>query len=299
MTSVNLLIVMIVGALVGTFTGLALGGVVDNLYLAMIAGILATIIAGIVRNTIMTRVGPEPELEGMPLERLPQPQLLSIYSAVAIDRRIPLRVIAYSALASLAGSTSAVLVATQSGVTSSVLIGTLAGLFSGILMAILLLAYDTPRPKLSLRLPEAERELLRSVFTGLDDVQIARLLVAGRFNDIVKGTTLAEENKPLETLFFICAGHVKVTIAGREVAHLEKGNFVGEIAFLTEKPATATVVAEDSVRALVFDRAELNQFFRNEAEVAGLIYQLLGRELAQKLKVSNIHISEAALSGHP
>ena len=298
MTSVNLLIVLIVGALVGTFTGLALGGVVDNLYLAMIAGILATIIAGIVRNTIMTRVGTGPELEGMPrppeLEGMPQPQLMIIYSAVAIDRRIPLRVIAYSALASLAGSTSAVQVATQSGLTSSVLIGTLAGLFSGILMAILLLTYNIPRPKLSLRLPEAERELLRSVFTGLDDAQIARLLVAGRFNDIAKGTTLAEENKPLETLFFICAGHVKVTVAGREVAHLEKGNFVGEIAFLTEKPATATVVAEDSVRALVFDRAELNQFFRNEAEVAGLIYQLLGRELAQKIKVSNIHISEAA-----
>ena len=286
MTSVNLLIVLIVGALVGTFTGLALGGVVNDLYLALIAGFLATIIAGIVRNTIMTRVTPEPELEGMPLERMPQ--------AVAIDRRIPLRMIAYSALASLAGSTSAVLVATQSGVTSSVLIGTLAGLFSGILMAILLLAYDVPRPKLSLRLPEAERELLRSIFTGLDDVQIARLLVAGRFNDIAKGTTLAEENKPLQTLFFICAGHVKVTVAGREVAHLEKGNFVGEIAFLTEKPATATVVAEDSVRALVFERAELNQFFRNEAEVAGLVYQLLGRELAQKIKVSNIRISEAA-----
>src|SRR6478752_3611818 len=196
MTSVNLLIVLIVGALVGTFTGLVLGGVVDNLYLAMIAGLLATIVAGIVRNTIMTRVSPELELEGMPLERLPQAQLLSIYSA------IPLRMIAYSALASLAGSTSAVLVATQSGVTSSALIGTLAGLFSGILMAILLLAYDIPRPKLSLRLPEAERELLRNVFSGLDDVQIAQLLVAGRFNDIAKGTTLAEENKPLQTLFF-------------------------------------------------------------------------------------------------
>jgi hypothetical protein len=291
--------VLIVGALVGTFTGLALGGLVDNVYLAMIAGILATITAGIVRNTIMTRVVLEPELEGMPLERMRQPQMLTIYSAVAVDRRIPLRMIAYSALASLAGSTSAVLVANQSGVTSSVLMGTLAGLFSGILMAILLLAYDTPRPKLSLRLPEAERELLRSVFAGLDDVQIARLLVAGRFNDIAKGTTITEENKPLETLFFICAGHLKVIIAGREVAHLEKGNFVGEIAFLTEKPATATVVAEDSVRALVFERGELNQFFRNEAEVAGLIYQLLGRELAQKLRARNIDISYAALSGHP
>jgi len=149
--------------------------------------------------------------------------------------------------------------------------------------------------RLSLRLPKADRELLRGVLTGLDDAQIARLLIAGRFDDIAKGTTLAEENKPLDRLFFICAGHLKVTIAGREVAHLEKGNLVGEVAFLTEKPATATVVAEDSVRALVFERAELSRFFRNEAEVAGLIYQLLGRELAHKIKVSNTLISEAAV----
>jgi hypothetical protein len=35
-------------------------------------------------------------------------------------------------------------------------------------------------------------------------------------------------------------------------------------------------------------------FFRNETEVAGLIYQLLGRELAQKIKVSNQLISPAS-----
>jgi hypothetical protein len=282
MTAVNLIIVLVVGAVAGAFVGVSIGGLISALYLAMIAGFLATIIAGIVHNIIMTRVGPELELAGTPLERVPW--------SVTIDRKIPLRMIAYSALASLAGSMSAVMVASQGGVTSSILIGTLAGLFSGILMAILLLAYEVPRPKLSLRLPEAERELLRSIFTGLDDVQIAQLLVAGQFNDIAKGTTLTEENKSLDTLFFVCAGNLKVTVAGREVGHVEKGNFVGEIAFLTEKPATATVVAEDSVRALVFERAELNQFFRTEAEVAGLIYQLLGRELAQKLRARNIDL---------
>jgi hypothetical protein len=46
-----------------------------------------------------------------------------------------------------------------------------------------------------------------------------------------------------------------------------------------------------NVLALVFDRVKLNQFFQNETEVAGLIYQLLGRELAQKIKVSNRLIS--------
>jgi hypothetical protein len=45
------------------------------------------------------------------------------------------------------------------------------------------------------------------------------------------------------------------------------------------------------VRALVFDKEKLNLFFKNETEVAGLIYQLLGRELAHKMKLSNSLIS--------
>jgi CRP-like cAMP-binding protein len=114
------------------------------------------------------------------------------------------------------------------------------------------------------------------------------------FCDLADGTTLAVEDEPLEKIYFICAGRVGVTIAGREVSHLERGNFVGEVAFLTEKPATATVIADGNVRALVFEGAKLNQFFRNETEVAGLIYQLLGRELAQKIKVSNQLISPAS-----
>jgi CRP-like cAMP-binding protein len=145
----------------------------------------------------------------------------------------------------------------------------------------------------SLRLPERDRDLLRSVLKGLADAQIARLLVAGEFCNVEKGATLAEENKPLDRLFFICTGTVKVTIAGREVSQLGKGNFVGEVAFLTEKPATATVIAETGIRALVFARDDLSDFFRRDADVAGLIYQLLGRELAQKIKVSNSLISAA------
>ena len=43
--------------------------------------------------------------------------------------------------------------------------------------------------------------------------------------------------------------------------------------------------------------AELNQFFRNEAEVAGRIYQLLGRDLAKKLKDRNIQEARFVQSG--
>ena len=116
MTSLNLLIVLIVSTVVGALMGLALGGLVDNLYLALIAGILATTIAGIVRDTLITHIGPEPELEGMP--QLKKSQLMIIYSAVAIDRKLPLQVTAYAVIASLAGSMSAVQIAAQSELTS-------------------------------------------------------------------------------------------------------------------------------------------------------------------------------------
>ena len=96
-----------------------------------------------------------------------------------------------------------------------------------------------------------------------------------------------QENQELEQLFFICSGRVKVSIGGREISHLEAGNFVGEVAFLTERPASATVTSESVVRALAFDRGKLNQVFRRDTDVAGLIYQLLGRELAHKIKISN------------
>src|SRR5690349_18354726 len=151
--------------------------------------------------------------------------------------------------------------------------------------------YRLWKDRLSLHLPEADRELLHSVLAGLNDVQVARLLLAGEFSEIPQGTTLTRENEILQRLFFICAGQVTVMISGRVIPQLEKGNFVGEIAFITDKPATATVIAESTLRALIFDREKLSQFFRNEAEVAGLIYQLLGRELAFKIKISNSLIS--------
>ena len=135
MSSVNLIIVLAVGSAIGAFTGLMIGGLVPDLYLAMIAGILATLIAGIVRNIIMTRVGAEPDSLGTPM-------LMMIYGSVAVDQRIPLRVIMYSAVASLAGSAAAVQVATVSEFSSPVLIGTLAGVFAGILMAILMMGCD-------------------------------------------------------------------------------------------------------------------------------------------------------------
>jgi tellurite resistance protein TehA-like permease len=122
MTSANLLILLVVGVAVGAMTGVALSGIITNLLLlTFIAGLLATLIAGGVRNYIMVRgsgAGPD-------------------------DSRIPTMVLVFSAIASLAGSSASIEVARLSEVWSPVWLGTLAGLFSCILLAMLMIVYYT------------------------------------------------------------------------------------------------------------------------------------------------------------
>ena len=61
--------------------------------------------------------------------------------------------------------------------------------------------YRLVKDRLSLRLPEPDRELLRSVLTGLDDAQIARLLIAGELCEIARGTTLAKRESAARKTF--------------------------------------------------------------------------------------------------
>jgi hypothetical protein len=116
----NLLIVILVGVVVGALVGLALGGTLTGFYLAVVAGFLATVIAGVARNEIMKRAGAGPD-----------------------DSKIPNVVLVYSAVASLGGSSLADELVRISGIDSAVWLGMLAGLFSCILLAMLMIIYYT------------------------------------------------------------------------------------------------------------------------------------------------------------
>ena len=125
MTVRNLLIVLILCSVVGAFTGLMLGEVVGNLYLGIIAALLATAVAAAARN-------------------LKIPQLVAIYSALAIEHSIHGRVIIYSVVASIIAGAAAVGVASEIDFKSPVLVGSLGGLFAGLLMTMLIIVSEIP-----------------------------------------------------------------------------------------------------------------------------------------------------------
>jgi CRP-like cAMP-binding protein len=143
------------------------------------------------------------------------------------------------------------------------------------------------RDRLSLRLPEKEAPLLREALSGLDDAQISRLLRAAEWKDCAPGDILTRQDAPVDALYFLCSGRVNVEVDGSFVTYLEKGTFVGEIAYLTGNPATARVTVEEPSRMLAFSKMKMARVVASDDQISGIIYQLLGRDLAMKMRRSN------------
>lgn len=143
------------------------------------------------------------------------------------------------------------------------------------------------KERLSLRLPEADAPLLRESLAGLTDFQIAKLLRAADWKDYGPGDVLTHQDAPVDALYFLCRGRANVEVSGKFVTYLEKGTFIGEIAYLTGNPATATVTIDEPSRVLAFSKMKMARVVSSDEQISGIMYQLLGRDLAMKMRRTN------------
>ncbi|MEG3640337.1 cyclic nucleotide-binding domain-containing protein [Magnetococcus sp. PR-3] len=68
------------------------------------------------------------------------------------------------------------------------------------------------------------------------------------------GTILFKKGDPGHTLHAICCGQVTVTLEPQPAQTLGRGDVVGEIALLTQRPRSATVMVTEHARLLTLDR---------------------------------------------
>jgi CRP-like cAMP-binding protein len=74
--------------------------------------------------------------------------------------------------------------------------------------------------------------------------------------DLPEGTVLIKEGERGREFFVIVDGSVNVTRNGRRISTLGGGDWIGEIALVSDVPRTATVTATSPIRVLVVtDRA--------------------------------------------
>ncbi len=112
-----------------------------------------------------------------------------------------------------------------------------------------------------------------------------RLLLTSATNRHYKaGEVIIREGEQSPALYLINAGEVRVEQApGKVLAHHSSGAVFGEMSFLMQKDATASVVATDSVDVSVMDIARVRERLDSTPELAARFYQTLAVALAQRL----------------
>jgi hypothetical protein len=136
------------------------------------------------------------------------------------------------------------------------------------------------------RLSPDARRLHQGVFSHLAEVELQRLVNIGRWMEVPKGMQLTQIGDPVPELMVLMDGVANVLVGERVVATLRSGALIGEISFVTKRPATATVVAQADSRVFAFGAAKLEQMIKKFPEMEVKIQQVMALDLTGKLASS-------------
>jgi len=88
-------------------------------------------------------------------------------------------------------------------------------------------------------------------------------------------------------MYLLAEGKVEVEVAGRKVAILEPGQFIGEMALLAGQAASATTRACSPARCLVWDRSALDRSLMRSSDLRSTLYAATGSNLSKKIAQQN------------
>jgi CRP/FNR family transcriptional regulator, cyclic AMP receptor protein len=119
------------------------------------------------------------------------------------------------------------------------------------------------------------------LFAGLSRKELLQLARVCDDLEVQPGKALCREGQVGREFFVIVDGTVQVTRKGKRVATLTGGDFVGEIAMVTEMPRTATVTAETPVRLIVLTGREFHAVLDKNPNVERKVLRALARRLVE------------------
>ena len=119
------------------------------------------------------------------------------------------------------------------------------------------------------------------LFEGLSRRELVQLERVCEDLEIEPGRVLCKEGEVGREFFVLVDGKVQVSRKGRRVATLTGGDFVGEIALVTELPRTATVTAETPLRLFVLTSREFHAVLDRDRNVERKVLRALARRLAE------------------
>lgn len=128
---------------------------------------------------------------------------------------------------------------------------------------------------------EAKIELLKRVplFEECSRRELREISAVADEIVVPAGTALAHEGKSGRELVIIVEGAADVTKRGRKINTVGDGDFVGEIAVVTDMPRTATVKTTQPTHALVLTRRDFRTLMKRVPTIQLKVLETLAKRL--------------------
>lgn len=117
------------------------------------------------------------------------------------------------------------------------------------------------------------------LFARLSRKELEQVAALADEIDFPAGKTIIREGERGREFFVLLDGGADVIRGGQRIAHLAKGDFVGEIAVIARIPRTATVKTTDPTRALVVTDQALRGLLRKMPDMQLKVLQAVAERL--------------------
>lgn len=146
--------------------------------------------------------------------------------------------------------------------------------------------------------PPPEVQALRKVpfFEGLTSEDLERVARMGKRRAFLQGEPIVEKGTSGGGLFVILSGTATVETGGRTHT-LGAGSFFGEMALLSDRPRSATVVAAEPVEAMAIEAMYFKPFLMKNPSVAVALLEGLAdrlREVQERVGAGEDSAAEGA-----
>ena len=145
--------------------------------------------------------------------------------------------------------------------------------------------------KRPVKMSPKDRELYDTMFKSMSPVEFLKITKIAKWKKFKVGDEIITQSKPVKDLHLIYNGTVDVVVGIEPVAELKDGQFVGEMSFLTEKPATATCVVRHETECLVWDQQSFKDLLKRNPSLYFSIQSLLSAQVSDALVNSSKKIS--------
>jgi hypothetical protein len=140
----------------------------------------------------------------------------------------------------------------------------------------------------------ANEKKLFGLLENLTPGEFRQLLGAGKEELAKVPAVITREGQILEKLYFILDGTMTIEKGGQRWPS-ESQTFIGEIAFLLARPATATVTLEAGTVYFVWDAEPLHRLLRGSPALNTALSAIMNKKLAQKVASAGVLMNTIGL----